>query len=74
MGKLYAACSTLVRPRSGGRLHAVRRTRTLEMAAEILYSRTKFFLPGEDLEQTQEFDRESFIDAVQTLKDEIISG
>jgi anthranilate synthase component I len=73
MGRFYAACSADVRT---GPDAAYRRAaeRTLDMAAEILYTRTKYFLPGEGLEQTQEFDRGSFVSAVRTLKDEIVAG
>ncbi len=73
MGRLYAACSAPAGPDPDAAYRAAE-DRTMAMAAEILYSRTKFFLPGGDVEQTQEFDRESFIGAVETLRDEIIAG
>jgi anthranilate synthase component 1 len=73
MGKLYAACSTLVDedPETAYRKAAAR---TQEMAAEVLNSHKKFYLPCEDLGQSQEFDKASFMEAVKNLKNEIISG
>jgi anthranilate synthase component I len=75
MGKLYAACSVLVNPEADAReLYAMAAGRTLKMAAEILNNHKKFFLPGGEPEQSQEFDRESYMEAVRRLKEDIISG
>ncbi|MBN2161058.1 MAG: anthranilate synthase component I family protein [Spirochaetes bacterium] len=73
MGKLYAACSI---PAGSDPEASYREAagRTLEMAAEILYTRRKFFLQDDAMEQKQEFGREAYIEAVAALKDEIISG
>lgn len=75
MGKLYAAYSALMTQEDEPRdVYAMADRRTLEMAAEILHSHKKFFLPGEEPAQSQEFDRESYTDAVRLLKEDIISG
>jgi anthranilate synthase component 1 len=73
MGKFYAACSALTGPDPAASYRTAAE-RTLEMAAEILYSHKKFFIPGQGLEQTQEFDCGSYMEAVRGLKEEIISG
>ncbi|OHD67773.1 MAG: anthranilate synthase component I [Spirochaetes bacterium RBG_16_49_21] len=73
MGKLYAACSTLIGDDAGAAYHKAA-GRTQEMAAEILYSHKKFFLPGEELDQSPEFDKASFMEAVLGLKREITGG
>jgi anthranilate synthase component 1 len=73
MGKLYAACSSL----AGGspeKAYEKALARTLEMAAEVLYSHKKFFLPGEELMHSQEFDQASYMEAVMGIKEEIING
>ncbi|MBP7735027.1 MAG: anthranilate synthase component I family protein [Spirochaetes bacterium] len=75
MGKLYAASSVLTGSGEDPRdAYARASDRTLEMAAEILHSHKKFFLPGNEPEQRQEFDRDSYMEAVRALKEEIIAG
>lgn len=75
MGKLYAACSALMTPGAEpGEIYAAADRRTLEMAAEILHTRKKFFIPGGEPEQSQEFDRDSYTEAVRLLKEDIVSG
>jgi anthranilate synthase component 1 len=73
MGKLYAACST---PVQNDPAAAYRRAeeRTLEMASAILNSHRRFYKPLEDLDQSQEFDKASFMQAVLGLKEEITGG
>lgn len=75
MGKLYAAYSALIQDGDDRTaLYAKASQRTLEMAAEILHNHKKFFIPGDDPVQSQEFDGNSYIEAVRSLKDEIIDG
>ncbi len=75
MGKLYAAFSAPAGADGNpDEAYAMAAGRTLEMAAEILHSHKKFFLPGEEPAQSQEFDRESYTDAVRLLKEDIVSG
>ncbi len=75
MGKLYAASSILTGTDKDPRdAYARASERTLEMAAEILHSHKKFFLTGGEPEQRQEFDRDSYMEAVRALKEEIIGG
>ncbi|OHD65002.1 MAG: anthranilate synthase component I [Spirochaetes bacterium RBG_13_51_14] len=73
MGKLYAACSAEI---GGDPEYAYRKAadRTLEMAAEIRCVHNKFFLPGGDLKQSQEYGMDSYMEAVRTLKEDIVSG
>ncbi len=73
MGKLYAAFSarTGYDPETAYRDAA---ERTLEMAAEILHAHTKFFITGDGTEQRQDFSRESYMETVRLVKDEIING
>ncbi len=73
MGKTYAACST---PFGDDPEKAYNRAaaRTMEMAADIIYSHKKFFQAGDSLELSQEFDKDSFMEAVKNLKNEIIEG
>ena len=73
MGKMYAACSV---PAGGDPETSYSRAaeRTLEMAAEVLSSHKKFFLAGGEPEESQEFDKESYMEAVRRLKEDIISG
>ena len=73
MGKLYAACSAPVGDAPEIAYHKAA-ARTMEMAAGILYSHKKFFLAVEELEQSQEFDKYSYMEAVKNLKKEIIDG
>jgi anthranilate synthase component I len=73
MGKLYAACSVPAGESPEDR-YAEAADRTLEMAAEILYCRKKFFLPGAGIEQEQEFSGDTYMAAVSGLREEIISG
>jgi len=79
MGKVYAACSALTGPDPESAYRAAT-DRTLEMAREILYSHESLPLgglggvPGQNLEHSQEFDCDSYMEAVRGLKEEIISG
>jgi anthranilate synthase component I len=79
MGKVYAACSALTGSDPESAYRAAE-DRTLEMAAEILYSHTSppvgglENISGQSLEQTQEFDCDSYMEAVRGLKEEIVSG
>ena len=73
MRKLYAACS--VEPKNNPEeLYNYASERTLEMAIEILNCHKKVLQSDENVNQTEDFDKESYIEAVKKLKEEIIAG
>ena len=73
MGRFYAAHSALIH---GDPVTAYRAAeeRTMEMAAEILSTRTRTFPPAAPPPQFQDFDLASYMEAVRGLKGEIVRG
>ncbi len=73
MGKLYAAISVEI---NGGpeELYTCAGNRTSEMASEIIGTCREFLKSGDSMECVQDFDRESFMETVESLRREIING